>query len=95
MKTWKLLLPFFISILIAIGVTYLVIIYLHLIIVGVLLLIVAVIIFGVVLAATWLLLQIVALPYYALTKVKPKEEESKGGYKLGKVKEARSEEEEE
>ena len=37
-------------------------------------------------------MQLVLLPYYALKQVKPDEEESKGGYRLKEVKEARSEE---
>lgn len=90
-ETKKILLPLFISILVALGITYLIIRYLPLIIVGVLFLIVVAVIFGAVLTTTWFIIQLVLLPYYALKKVKPKEEESKGGYRLEKVKPARSE----
>ena len=76
----------------AIGITYLIVINLPLIITGVLLLIVLSFIFSSVLAITWFTMQLVILPYYAITKVKPKEEESKGGYKLEEVKPAKSEE---
>jgi len=92
-ETKKILLPlFFFSILVAIGITYLIVTYLPLIITGVLRLIVSSFIFSAVLAITWFIMQLVLLPYYAITKVKPKEEESKGGYKLEEVKPAKSEE---
>jgi len=91
-ETKKILLPLFFSILVAIGITYLIVIYLPLIFTGVLLLIVLSFIFSAVLAITWFIMQLVILPYYAITKVKPKEEESKGGYKLEEVKPAKSEE---
>ena len=90
-ETKKILLPLFISILVALSITYLIVMYLPLIIAGVLLLIVAAFIFGAVLTATWLIMQLVLLPYYALRKVKPREEESKGGYRLEEVKQAKSE----
>jgi len=91
-ETKKILFPLFFSILVAIGITYLIVINLPLIITGVLLLIVLSFIFSAVLAITWFTMQLVILPYYAITKVKPKEEESKGGYKLEEVKPAKSEE---
>ena len=90
-QTRTILLPLLISILVAIGITVLVIMYLPLIIAGILLVIVAVIIFGVVLTVTWFVMQLVLLPYYALRQVKPKEEESKGSYRLEEVKQAKSE----
>jgi hypothetical protein len=90
-ETQRIILPLLISVLVAIGITYLVIIYLPFIITGIILLIVAVIIFGGVLAVMWIVMQLVLLPYYALKKVKPKEEESRGGYRLGEVKQAKSE----
>jgi predicted membrane protein len=86
-----LLLVLFISILVALGITYLVVMYLPIIITGILLLIVFAFIFGAVLTATWFIMQLVLLPYYAITKVKPREEESKGGYRLEEVKQAKSE----
>ena len=92
-ETRKLLLPLFISILVALGITYLIVMYLPLIIVGVLFFIAVAFIFGAVLTATWFIMQLVVLPYYAIKKVKPKEEESKGGYRLEEVKKAKSEEE--
>ena len=90
-ETKKILLPLFISILVALGITYLVVMYLPIIITGILLLIVLAFIFSAVLTATWFIMRLVLLPYYAITKVKPREEESKGGYRLEKVKQAKSE----
>lgn len=90
-ETREILLPLLVSILVAIGITYLIITYLPLIIAGVLFFIVAAVIFGAVLTAMWFTMQLVLLPYYALKKVKPKEEESKGGYRLEEVKQAESE----
>ena len=90
-ETREILLPLLVSILVAIGITYLIIMYLPLIIAGVLLFIVAAVIFGAVLTAMWFIMQLVLLPYYALRKVKPREEESRGGYRLEEVKQAKSE----
>jgi Zn-dependent protease with chaperone function len=90
-ETREILLPLLVSILVAIGITYLIITYLPLIIAGVLLFIVAAVLFGAVLTATWFIMQLVLLPYYALRKVKPREEESRGGYRLEEVKQAKSE----
>lgn len=91
METKSIIVPAVISILVAIVLTYLVLTFLPLIVAGVLLLIVASIIFGAILAATWFILQLVLLPYYALRKVKPREDESRGGYTLEEVKPAKSE----
>lgn len=93
-ETKEILLPLFVSILVALGITYLIVMYFPLIIMGVLFFIVVAFIFSAVLMATWFIMQLVFLPYYAIKKVKPKEEESKGGYRLEEVKKAESEEEE-
>jgi hypothetical protein len=87
----QVFLPLFISIIVAISLTFLVIMYLLLIIAGVLLVLVAVIVFGVILTVTWFVLRLLLLPYYALRQVKPNEEESRGGYRLENVKQAKSE----
>lgn len=87
----KVLLPLLISILVALGITYLILTHLPIIILGVMLFIVAALIFAFVLSAAWFLMQLVLLPYYAMKRVKPKEEESKGGYRIEDVKPAKSE----
>jgi len=87
----KTLLFFLVSILAALGVTYIILKHLPFIIVGFLLLLIAALIFTSALTAIWLLIHLVLLPYYALRKVKPREEESKGIYTIEEVKPAKSE----
>ena len=58
METRSIILPFFVSVLVAIVITYLVITYLPLVIAGVWLIIVAAIIFSVVLGAIWFILRL-------------------------------------
>ncbi|RJS85871.1 zinc ribbon domain-containing protein [Candidatus Bathyarchaeota archaeon] len=58
---------------------------------GALLFIVIGLIFGAVLAASWLVMTLLLLPYYAITKVKPREEKSRGGYRIEDLKPADSE----
>ena len=88
----KILVPMAVSVLSAIAITYLTLQYLPLIVKGVLLLMALALIFTLSMAATWMIVQLVFLPYYALTKVKPREEESRGGYRLEDVEPAESEE---
>ena len=90
-KAKKVILPFVISVLIAIGAACLVFLYLPVIVFGIMMLIIAGLVFAVVFAASWFLMTLILLPYYALTKVKPNEKESRGGYRLSNVAPAQSE----
>ncbi|HIE13728.1 TPA: hypothetical protein EYP70_00475 [Candidatus Bathyarchaeota archaeon] len=78
----KVTFPFVISVLIAIGVTYLVFRYLPVIVFEIMMLIIVGLVFAIVLVAHLVLMTLILLPYYAVTKVKLKKEKSKGGYRL-------------